>query len=283
MAAAAAVSVTWSVCATDSAEVDDSADSLVAASSHMWVTEQMKNYHPMLSFGAATAEIYDDDLRGDEDETVAFLRTLAGEGPVLELAVGTGRIAVPLAAHGLPMHGVDLSDQMLAKLRDKPGADRIVVTVGDFADVAVEGRFRLIYLIFNTLFNLLTQDDQVRCFRNVAMHLADDGVFVVEAFVPSFLHRLRDEQYVDAEQVAVESVTLDIGRHDPVTQTLEESHVRVGPGGVQVFPIVCRYAWPGELDLMAALAGLRLHERTGGWRGEPFTADSRRHISVYGR
>ncbi len=124
----------------------------------------------------------------------------------------------------------------------------------------VTGRYRLVYLVFNTLFNLLTQDDQVRCFANVADHLTDDGVFLVEAFVPAYLHRLRDDQYVDAERIEVDRVTLDVGRHDPVAQVLDESHVTFADGGVRVSPIVCRYAWPSELDLMARLAGLRLVE-----------------------
>jgi hypothetical protein len=179
--------------------------------------------------------------------------------------------------------GIDISDAMVAKLREKPGGDALSVTMGDFADVQVEGSYRLIYVVFNTLFNLLTQDDQVRCFENVAAHLTEQGSFVVEAFVPTFLMRLRDDQYVDAESVEVDEVWLDVGRHDPVAQRLDESHISLSGKGVRVFPIVCRYAWPSELDLMARIAGLRLKDRWGGWSGEPFTADSRLHVSVYGR
>ena len=123
----------------------------------------------------------------------------------------------------------------------------------------------------------------MRCVQNVAAHLTDDGVFVIEAFTPDWLFRLRDHQYVDAERVELDAVTLDVARHDPVQQVLVESHVTLGPAGVRVAPIVCRYCWPAELDLMARLAGLRLRSREGGWRGEAFTADSRRHISVWGR
>ena len=155
--------------------------------------------------------------------------------------------------------------------------------MGDFADVAVPGRYRLVYVVFNTLFNLLTQDDQVRCFENVAAHLDDEGAFVVEGFVPSWLHRLRDNQYVDAEAIAARNVVLDMGRHDPVAQLLDESHVEFSAGGVRLAPIVCRYAWPSELDLMARIAGLRLRERWSGWERQPFTADSRNCISVYSR
>ncbi|MDX6550017.1 MAG: hypothetical protein QOJ31_701 [Gaiellales bacterium] len=243
----------------------------------------MENYQPGMSFGKDAAAIYDDVPRGDEPETVAFLERLAGGGPALELAVGTGRIALPLAARGVQVDGIDISTAMVAKLREKPGGDQIAVTIGDFADVPVAGSYRLIYVVFNTLFNLLTQDEQVRCFENVAAHLSGDGSFVVEAFVPTFLTRLRDDQYVDAEAIAVDQVWLDVGRHDAVTQRLDESHVSLTSEGVRLYPIVTRYAWPSELDLMARIAGLRLHDRWAGWNREPFTAASGRHISVYGR
>ena len=141
-----------------------------------------------------------------------------------------------------------------------------------------------IYIVYNTLFNLLTQDDQVRCFENVAAHLTHDGSFVVETFTPGYLNRLRDHQYVDAEALNVGEVTFDVARHDPVKQLLIETHVTIrSTAGVRLNPIVCRYIWSSELDLMARLAGLRLKERWGGWEGEPFTADSRMHVSVYGR
>jgi hypothetical protein len=140
----------------------------------------------------------------------------------------------------------------------------------------------MIFVLFNTMFNLLTQDDQVRCFENVATHLTDDGVFVIEAFVPSYLYRLRNDQYVDAEAIGLDEVRLDVGRHDPVAQTLDESHVSLSREGVRLFPIVCRYAWPSELDLMARIAGLQLHQRWGGWKGEQFASTSDRHVSVYG-
>ena len=236
-----------------------------------------------MSFGEDVADRYDDVPRGDESAAVAFLEQLAGGGPALELAIGTGRIALPLAARGIPVHGVDISPAMVARLRRKPGGDQVPVTMGDFADVPVPGRFQLVYVVFNTLFNLLTQDDQVRCFENVAAHLADDGSFVVEAFVPAFLARLRDDQYVDAEAIGVDEVRLDVARHNPVTQRLYESHVSLTAEGIRLNPIVTRYAWPSELDLMARIAGLRLRRRWGGWQREPFDATSRMHVSVYGR
>jgi hypothetical protein len=237
-----------------------------------------------MSFDADTAARYDaEEVRGDEDATVEFLARLADGANALELAIGTGRIALPLAARGVVVDGIDLSRHMVDKLRSKPGGDALSVTLGDFADVPVNGRYRLVYVVFNTLFNLLTQDDQVRCFENVAAHLDDGGAFVVEAFVPAWLHRLSAGQYVAAEAIGVGDVTLDVGRHDPVAQILDESHVTLSPKGIRVAPIVCRYAWPSELDLMARIAGLRLRERWSGWKREPFTADSRNCISVYGR
>jgi SAM-dependent methyltransferase len=243
----------------------------------------MEDFEPAFSFGDEVAEAYDSEWRGDEVETVEFLARLAGEGPVLELAIGTGRVALPLAATGVRVDGIDISAAMVARLRAKPGGDQMAVTMGDFADVAVPDRYRLIFVVFNTLFNLLTQDDQVRCFENVASHLTDDGTFVVEAFVPTYLHRLRNDQYVDAESIRIDEVRLDVGRHDPVNQTLDESHVSLSRDGVKVVPIVCRYAWPSELDLMARIAGLRLLHRWGGWKGEVFTSSSERHVSVYRR
>ncbi|MGI8825249.1 MAG: class I SAM-dependent DNA methyltransferase [Chloroflexota bacterium] len=204
-------------------------------------------------------------------------------GAALELAIGTGRIALPLAARGVHVDGIDISPAMVARLRAKPGGGQISVTMGDFADVPVSGTYRLIFVVFNTLFNLLTQHDQVRCFENVAAHLTADGSFVVEAFVPAYLTRLRDDQYVDAEAVGVDEVRLDVGRHDAVMQRLEESHVHLSREGVRLYPTVTRYAWPSELDLMARIAGLRLKDRWAGWNREPFNSASSMHVSVYGR
>lgn len=242
----------------------------------------MKDFDPAHSFDEAVAAIYDDEPRGDEADAVSFLTGVVGDGSALELAIGTGRIALPLAARGVLVDGIDISAAMVARLRAKPGGEAISVTIGDFADVAVTGSYRLVYVVFNTLFNLLTQDAQVRCFENVAAHLTDDGSFVIEAFVPAFLYRLRNDQYVDAEAISVDEVRLDVGRHDPVRQMLDESHVSLSQRGVTVSPIVCRYAWPAELDLMARIAGLRLKDRWGGWNREPFTAASDMHVSEYG-
>ena len=242
----------------------------------------MRGFDPMSSFGRAVAASYDDAPRGDEAETVACLQDLASGGPVLEFAIGTGRIVLPLAATGVTVHGIEQSKATIDRLRAKPGADAITVTEGDMSQVRLTGRYRLVYLVFNTFYNLLTQDDQVRCFENAARHLDDDGVFLIEAALPGPQYRL-ERQYVDAEAVELDKVVLDVGRYDPVTQLLDECHVNLSRDGIRLFPIVTRFAWPSEMDLMARLAGLRLHARWGGWLHEPFTANSWRHVSVYGR
>jgi SAM-dependent methyltransferase len=241
----------------------------------------MRGFDPRTSFGPDVAASYDDRPRGDEAATVALLEQLAHGGSALELAIGTGRIALPLAARGVPVEGIEQSPAMVARLRAKPGGDRVPVTLGDMAGASTGRHHRLVYLVYNTLFNLITQDDQVRCFQNAARHLTGDGVFLVEVLLPSALHP-RDGQYVDAERLEADLVTLDAGRYDPVTQLLEECHVELGPAGTRIDPIVQRLAWPGEMDLMARLAGLRLHDRWGGWEREPFDARSTRHVSVYG-
>jgi SAM-dependent methyltransferase len=249
-----------------------------------WAVARVEGYRPVDSFDETNAARYDDRaVRGDEDAAVAFLYRLAGDGRALELAVGTGRIALPLAARGVPVDGIDLSAPMVARLRAKAGGERIHVTLGDFVALDLPGRYRLVYVVFNSFFNVLTQDDQVRSFERVAAHLTDDGVFVIEAFVPSFLVRLDHDQYARAEGIEVDEVRLDLLRHDGATQTIEESHVSLSATGIRFNPVVQRYAWPAELDLMARLAGLSLRERWGGWSGERFTSASDLHVSVYTR
>lgn len=243
----------------------------------------MKDYKPVMSFDEEGARRDVDFLRGDEREAVDFLAAKAGGGPALELGIGTGRIALPLAERGIRVDGVDLSPAMLEQLRTRPGGERLSLSVGDLADVPVSGAYRLIYVVFNTFFNLLTQDDQVRSFQNVAAHLTKDGVFVMETYVPAFLYRLRNDQYVDAESIQVDEVRLDVLRHDAATQVIEESHVSLSREGIRLNPVVQRYAWPSELDLMARIAGLRLKERWAGWTREPYTSASDVHVSVYGR
>ena len=242
----------------------------------------MDGYRPVDSFDPSNAAAYDDLVRrGDEDAAVALLHRLAGDGPALELGIGTGRIALPLAARGVRVDGVDLSQPMVDQLRAKPGGEQLDVTIGDFAELDLPGRYRLVYVVFNSFFNLLTQDEQVRCFERVGAHLTDDGVFVIEAYVPTFLVELDFDQYVHAEGIGVDSVRLDVLRNDTATQRIEENHVTFTADGVRFNPIVQRYAWPAELDLMARLAGLELRDRWGGWRGEPFVSRSDLHVSVY--
>ena len=227
-------------------------------------------------------KLYSDEKRGDEDTAVAFLARLAGRGPALELGVGSRRLALPLAAHDIRVDGIDISRRTVAQMRTKPGGKKIRVVMGDFTTVPVVGRYSLIYVVWNTFFNLPSQEAQVRCFESVAAHLTHDGYFVVEAYVPSFLHRLRNDQHVDAECIELDMVCLDVLRHDPAEQRIEENHVRLSRSGIEFGPVVQRYAWPSELDLMARLAGLSLKHRYSDWDGGTFDAKSEMHVSVYG-
>lgn len=240
-----------------------------------------------MSFGPEGAAMLRDFARGDEAEAVTFLRAWAGEGPALELGIGTGRIALPLAATGIRVDGIDISPHVVEQMRTKPGGDAIEVSIGDFADVAVPGTYRLIYCPGNSFFNLLTQEDEVRCFENVAAHLTPDGAFVMESLVPDFLWRLEEHQYTQAELIGVDEVRLDMLRHDPVNQMLDENHVSLSASGIRFNPVVQRYAWPAELDLMARIAGLRLRERWFGWGRQPWTgqwmSNRERIVSVWSR
>ncbi|MBI1187484.1 MAG: methyltransferase domain-containing protein [Alphaproteobacteria bacterium] len=243
----------------------------------------MKGYGPA-TFGELNAEDYDRlHDPGTTDAAVAALAALANGGRVLELAIGTGRIALPLAARGLSVHGIDASPDMIAGLRAKPGGAAVPVTIGDIADFTVEGGpFDLVVLIFNTLFNLTTLDAQVNCFKCAAAHLASNGRFVIEAFVPD-VAAFRNGQSFRVREITAQSLAFDAARHDPVSQTIEYQIVRMRDGAFSLTPLPMRYAWPSELDLMARLAGLELHERWSDWTRAPFTAESRAHISVYGR
>lgn len=243
----------------------------------------MEGFDPKTSFGYDESKRYDAvDTRGDEEQTVAFLAGLAGPREALELAVGTGRIALPLMAAGVRVDGIELSPDMVDRMREKPGGTDVDVTMGDMSRVATGRTYGLVYLVYNTIGNLLTQDDQVRCFENAARHLSGDGVFVLECRVPTAPSR-PGHQFVEAEHVEVDHVVLGIGRYDPVSQVLDLNHVRVSADGLVLRPIRLRLAHPPEFDLMARIAGLRLRDRWGGWTGEPFTAGSWRHVSVYER
>jgi SAM-dependent methyltransferase len=246
------------------------------------------SFDPRTSFGPQVAATYDDRPLGDEEAAVARLAQLAGDGPALELAIGTGRIALPLAGTGLRVDGVELSPSMIEQLRAKPGGDALAVTCGDMAVAELPDRYRLVYVVFNSLMNLITQDQQVDCVANAARHLTDDGVFVVENVVPDAMYRLRHDrggvdQYVDAAHIDPDRVSVEVGRFDRVTQRVDKCHIGLTGAGVRLDPLALRYVWPSELDLMARLAGLCLRARWGGWSGEPFDARSLRHVSVYGR
>jgi len=242
-------------------------------------TQQMDNYSEE-TYGERVAAIYDDWFPESDPDAITFLAELAQGGKALELGIGTGRMALPLAAKNIEVHGIDASVSMVGRLRDKRGSEKIIVTEGNFADVPVEGEFALIYIVFNTFFALQSQEAQVRCFRNVASHLTKTGCFAIEAFVPD-LTRFDHNQVNWATKVTPDRVELDAGQHDPVTQRVISQKVILTGGNIRLYPVQIRYAWPAELDLMAQLAGLRLRERWSGWRREPFTSESQKHISVY--
>jgi hypothetical protein len=238
---------------------------------------------PEVYFTERIAARYDEDSAGMFAPAVVgpavdFLAGQAGDGAALELGIGTGRIALPLHARGVPVHGIELSEPMAARLRAKPGADRIGVTIGDFATVRVGRTFRLAYLVFNTIMNLTTQDEQVDCFRNVAAHLDPGGCFVIEVQVPD-LQRLPPGETVRAFTVTPAHLGFD--EYDIAAQIVYSHHYFDRAGRLETFSAPYRFLWPAELDLMARLAGMRLRERWSGWNREPFTSESTKHISVW--
>ena len=234
-------------------------------------------------FGERVAASYDDPSDDMFDpallDTVAdVLAELAADGRALELGIGTGRIALPLARRGVPVHGIDLSRAMVARLRAKPGGDDIGVTIGDFATTRVDGTFRLAYLVFNTINNLTTQDAQVACFRNVAAHLEPGGCFVIEVGIPE-LRMLPPGRNVVPFHVSPTRWAFDI--YDVATQATSSNYITVDGGRGEYRSIPFRYVWPAELDLMAQLAGMRLRDRWEGWTRQPFTSESSQHVSVW--
>jgi SAM-dependent methyltransferase len=212
------------------------------------------------------------------ETTAGVLAELAGRGRALELGIGTGRIALPLARRGVEVHGIDLSRAMVARLRAKPGGDGIPVTIGDFATATADGTFSLAYLVFNTIMNLTTQDAQVACFRNVARHLEPGGCFVIEVGVPE-LRRLPPGQNTVPWQVTPTRWAFDM--YDTATQAMSSNYITVEDGRGEYRSIPFRYVWPAELDLMARLAGMRLRDRWEGWTRQPFTSESGQHVSVW--
>jgi SAM-dependent methyltransferase len=238
---------------------------------------------PENHFGERVAERYDESSAdmfepAVVDPAVDFLAELAGSGAALELGIGTGRLALPLAQRGIRVHGIDLSEAMVARLRTKPGAEDIEVTIGDFATTRVEGTFSLAYLVFNTIMNLTTQDEQIACFENVAAHLEPGGCFVIEVGVPA-LQRLPPGETVRAFDISATHLGFD--EYDVVSQGLISHHYSVVDGKLELHSVPFRYVWPSELDLMARLAGMGLRERWSGWKREPFASDSRKHVSVW--
>src|SRR5215204_6223834 len=238
---------------------------------------------PENHFGERAARRYDESSAemfapAAVDPVVDFLAGLAGDGAALELGIGTGRVALPLAQRGVPVHGIDLSQSMVAKLREKPGGEAIGVTIGDFTTTTVEGTFSVAYLVFNTIGNLTTQAAQVACFRNVAAHLEPGACFVVETGVPG-IQRLAPGETMRVFDAGPTHWGVD--EYDVANQGLVSHHFNLIDARFELRSIPFRYTWPAELDLMAELAGMRLRERWSGWQREPFTSDSRKHVSVW--
>lgn len=233
-----------------------------------WVAERYERLWP---------ELFDPAVL---DPAVDFLAGLAGGGPVLELGIGTGRVALPLRRRGIAVHGIELSPAMVARLRAQPDGDRVQVTTGDFATTSVCGTFPLAYLVRNTITNLTTQDEQVACFRNVAAHLAPGGLFVVENYIPA-LRVLRPGQTVRV--IASTPTHVGFEEYDIAAQIAVSHHYWVIDGGLRTFASPHRYLWPAELDLMARLAGMTLVQRWSDWRRTPFDGDSASHVSVWAR
>jgi SAM-dependent methyltransferase len=259
-------------------------ENLFLGSVSLWLGVGMTGFDDPAFYGDSWADTYDDlHAAGDPARAAGFLAGLAGaDGRVLELAIGTGRVALPLAARGVAVEGLDASRAMVDRMRAKPGGEAIPVTIGDMAEVPVTGPFRLVCVVGNSLFCLLSQDRQADCFRNVARVLEPGGLFVIECFVPD-MGRFDRGQRVQAVAVTEDSVVLEASVHDAARQLITTQVVTMRAGGVQLRPVAVRYAWPSELDLMAGQAGLRLHGRYADWERRPFDAASGGCVSVYQR
>jgi SAM-dependent methyltransferase len=233
------------------------------------------------TYGERVADVYDEWYKPvDTAAEVELLTELATGGRVLELGIGTGRVALALAANGLEVHGLDASPAMVERMRAKPGGDAVPVTIGDMADVAVDGKFALVFVVFNTFFQLYSQDAQLRCFANVAAHLQPGGRFVIHAFVPD-TSRIEAGQHLSVREASLDRVRLDASVYDSTEQRVDTTQVRITEQGVRLVHAKLRFAWPPELDLMARLAGLELENRWATFDKQPFTSSSAFHVSVY--
>ena len=243
----------------------------------------MAGFEDPAFYGDCWAGVYDEHFAAvDPGPAVEFLAGLAGDRRVLELAIGTGRVALPLTGRGIAVEGIDASEAMVARLRAKPGGASIPVVIGDMAQVPAEGPFGLVYLVFNSLFGLLSPARQAECFRNVARVLGGGGLFVIECFVPD-LTRFDRGQRVEARAVTEDCAVLELSRHDVVQQCITTQTVTFDGQGTHLRPVALRYSWPSELDLMAQQAGLRLRDRYSGWDRQSFDSSSAGHVSVFQR
>ena len=240
----------------------------------------MEHFGPE-TYGERVADVYDEWYKPvDTTPEVALLSELADGGRALELGIGTGRIALPLAANGVEVHGIEASPKMVDRLRAKPGGQAIPITMGDMADVPVDGAFALVFVVFNTFFQLYSQDAQLRCFANVAAHLQPGGRFVLHAFVPD-TSRVEAGEHVAVKEASLDRVRLDATVFDSLEQRLDTTQVRITEDGIRLVHAKLRFAWPPELDLMAQLSGLTLEHRWATFDKQPFTATSAFHVSVY--
>jgi SAM-dependent methyltransferase len=240
----------------------------------------MAEYGPE-TYGERIADVYDEWYKPvDSAAEVALLTELAEGGPALELGIGTGRVALPLAANGVEVHGLDASPAMIDQMRVKPGGDAIRVAIGDMADVAVDPTFSLVFVVFNTFFQLPSQDAQLRCFANVAAHLRPGGRFLIHAFVPD-TSRIEAGQNLSVREASLDRVRLDATVYDSNAQRLDTTQMRITEEGIRLVHAKLRFAWPSELDLMAKLAGLELEHRWASFDRQPFTSSSAFHVSVF--
>jgi len=236
------------------------------------------------AYGRAVAEEYDSLYRTvpETAETVAALADMSNGEPILEMGIGTGRLALPLRARGIEVAGIEGSEEMVEQLRAKTGGGDVPVVIGDFAEARVEGEFAVVVLALHTIFGLPSPEQQIRCFENAARHLRPGGVFVIEARVIDPAD-FKGGQALAPRFADTEQVELQVQRFDAVTQRVDVTNIHLSGGGVKLNSYVNQYATPREFDLMARIAGLRLRERWEDWLHEPFTAHSRRHVSVYER